>query len=165
MVVGGGLQFGGLRILSLLFADDVILVALSVCDLQHTVDQFAAECEAAGMRINTSKSEAMVKKLVYCPLQVRNESLPQVKEIKYLSVLLTSEGTMEQEIGCGISVVGAVLHLLYYNVVTKRELGQKAKLLIYWLIFVSSLIYGHEGWIMTETMRLQIQKISGWMDR
>ncbi|KAI3363857.1 hypothetical protein L3Q82_001459 [Scortum barcoo] len=29
-------------------------------DLQHVLEQFAAECEAAGMRISTSKSEAMV---------------------------------------------------------------------------------------------------------
>ncbi|KAI3368000.1 hypothetical protein L3Q82_026820 [Scortum barcoo] len=29
-------------------------------DLQHVLERFAAECEAAGMRISTSKSEAMV---------------------------------------------------------------------------------------------------------
>ena len=63
-----GLQFGGLQIALLLFADDVVLMASSVCDLQHSLDRFAAECEAAGMRISTSKSEAMVlsRKQVYC---------------------------------------------------------------------------------------------------
>ncbi|KAI3358448.1 hypothetical protein L3Q82_014875, partial [Scortum barcoo] len=42
--------------------------------------RFAAECEAAGMRISTSKSEAMVldRKRVACPLQVGGEVLPQV---------------------------------------------------------------------------------------
>ncbi|KAI3364546.1 hypothetical protein L3Q82_011335 [Scortum barcoo] len=41
-------------------------------DLQHVLERFAAECEAAGMRISTSKSEAMVldRKRVACPLQV-----------------------------------------------------------------------------------------------
>ena len=39
-----GLQFGGLRIASL-FADDVVLMAPSFCDLQHSLDRFAAECE------------------------------------------------------------------------------------------------------------------------
>uniref|UniRef100_A0A6Q2YV91 Protein kinase domain-containing protein n=1 Tax=Esox lucius TaxID=8010 RepID=A0A6Q2YV91_ESOLU len=57
---GEGLQFGGLGISLLLFADDVVLMASSVCDLQHSLDRFAAECEAVGMRISTSKSEAMV---------------------------------------------------------------------------------------------------------
>ncbi|KAI3365879.1 hypothetical protein L3Q82_000865 [Scortum barcoo] len=62
--------------------------------------RFAAECEAAGMRISTSKSEAMVldRKRVACPLRVGGEVLPQVEEFKYLGVLFTSEGKMEREI-------------------------------------------------------------------
>jgi len=39
--------------------------------------------------------------------------------------------------------------------VGKRELGQKAKLLIYWSIFVPKL--SHEIWVMTETFRSWIQ--------
>ena len=68
-----GFRFGDLRIGSLLFADDVVLLASSGPDLQLTLNQFATSCEAAGMRISTSKSEAMVlnRKRVECPLQVR----------------------------------------------------------------------------------------------
>ncbi|KAI3351388.1 hypothetical protein L3Q82_020196 [Scortum barcoo] len=80
--------------------DDVVLMASSGQDLQHVLERFAAECEAAGMRISTSKSEAMVldRKRVACPLQVGGEVLPQVEEFKYLGVLFTSEGKMEREI-------------------------------------------------------------------
>ncbi|KAI3353230.1 hypothetical protein L3Q82_019265 [Scortum barcoo] len=65
-----GVRFGNHRISSLLFADDVQ-------DLQHVLEWFAAECEAAGMRISTSKSEAMVldRKRVACPLRVGGEVL------------------------------------------------------------------------------------------
>ncbi|KAI3351204.1 hypothetical protein L3Q82_005758 [Scortum barcoo] len=83
-----GVRFGNHRISSLLFADDVVLMASSGQDLQHVLERFAAECEeAAGMRISTSKSEAMVldRKRVACPLQVGGEVLPQVEEFKYLS--------------------------------------------------------------------------------
>ncbi|KAI3371761.1 hypothetical protein L3Q82_024310 [Scortum barcoo] len=55
-----GVRFGNHRISSLLFADDVVLLASSSQDLQRVLERFAAECEAAGMRISTSKSEAMV---------------------------------------------------------------------------------------------------------
>ncbi|KAI3359124.1 hypothetical protein L3Q82_002670 [Scortum barcoo] len=53
--------------------NDVVLLASSSQDLQHVLERFAAECEAAGMRISTSKSEAMVldRKRVVCPLRVR----------------------------------------------------------------------------------------------
>ena len=92
---GEGLQFGGLRIALLLFADDVVLMAPSACDLQHSLDRFAAECEAAGMRISTSKSEAIVlsREPMDCLLRVGNEFLPKVKEFKYLGNLFLSEGT------------------------------------------------------------------------
>ncbi|KAI3368190.1 hypothetical protein L3Q82_007913 [Scortum barcoo] len=56
--------------------------------------RFAAECEAAGMRISTSKSEAMVldrKRVVACPLQVSGEVLPQVEEFKQVSRGLVHE--------------------------------------------------------------------------
>ena len=83
-----GLQVGDLKIASLLFADDVVLMASSAVELQRSLYQFAAECGVAGMRIGTSKSEAMVlsRKLMDCPLWVGNESLPQVKEFVYLFV-------------------------------------------------------------------------------
>ena len=62
-----GVRFSGLQILSLLFADDVILLASSNSDLQVALGGFAAQCEATGMK--TSKSEAMVLswKRVDCP--------------------------------------------------------------------------------------------------
>ena len=69
--------------------DDVVLLAPSNQDLQHVLGRFAAECEAAGMRINTSKSEAMVLdwKKVACSHRVWGEFLPKVEEFKYLGVL------------------------------------------------------------------------------
>ena len=53
-----GVGFGGLRIPSLLFADGVILFASSNSDFQLSLRRFAAKCQAAGIRISTSKSEA-----------------------------------------------------------------------------------------------------------
>jgi len=49
-----GVWFGDLRIASLLFADNVVLLATSGCDLQYALGRFAAECEVVGMRVSTS---------------------------------------------------------------------------------------------------------------
>ena len=76
-----GVKFGGLWIGSLLFADDVVMLASSNRDLQLSLGRFAAKCEAVGMRISTSKSEAMVLswKRMDCQLQIGGGwSLPQV---------------------------------------------------------------------------------------
>ena len=90
-----GVKFGGLRILSLLFADDVILLASANSDLRVSLERVAAECEAAGMRSSPTKTEAMVlgRKRLDCPLQVGRELLPEVEEFKYLGALLISEGS------------------------------------------------------------------------
>ncbi|KAK3554499.1 hypothetical protein QTP70_024405, partial [Hemibagrus guttatus] len=93
---------------------DVVLLVPSSLDLQHALGRFAAECEAAGMRVSTSKSEAMVLdwKKVACTLQ---------------------------------------------SVVVKKELSRKAKLSIYQSVYVPTLTYGHELWVMTKRIRSRIQ--------
>ncbi|KAK3507305.1 hypothetical protein QTP70_013559 [Hemibagrus guttatus] len=146
-----GVRFGDHRISSLIFAD-VVLLAPSSLDLQHALGRFAAECEAAGMRVSTSKSEAMVldRKKVACTLQVGGEVLPQVEEFKYLGVLFTSEGRMDREIDRQIGAAAAVMRSMYRSVVVKKELSRKAKLSIYQSIYVPTLTYGLELWVMTE---------------
>ncbi|KAK3507428.1 hypothetical protein QTP70_020629 [Hemibagrus guttatus] len=118
-----GVWFGDHRISSLIFADDVVLLAPSSLDLQHALGRFAAECEAAGMRLSSSKSEAMVLdwKKVACTLQVGGELLPQVEEFKYLGVLFMSEGKMDREIDRRIGAA-AVMRSMYRSVVVKKDL-------------------------------------------
>ncbi|KAK3575515.1 hypothetical protein QTP86_029266 [Hemibagrus guttatus] len=72
-----GVRFGDHRILLLLFADGVVLLAPSRQDLQHALGHFEAEYEVAGMRVTTSKSETMVlnRKKVACTLQAGGEFL------------------------------------------------------------------------------------------
>ncbi|KAK3506845.1 hypothetical protein QTP70_029252 [Hemibagrus guttatus] len=151
-----GVRFGDHKISSLLFADDVVLLAPSSLDLQHALGRFAAECKAAGLRVSTSKSEDMVldRKKVACTLQVGGELLPQVEEFKYLGVLFTR---MECDIDRRIGAVAAVMRSMYRSVVVKKELSRKAKLSIYQSIYVPTLTYGHELWVMTERIRARIQ--------
>ncbi|KAK3534172.1 hypothetical protein QTP86_002515 [Hemibagrus guttatus] len=128
-------------------------------DLQHALGQFAAECKAAGMRIITFKSKAMVldRKKVACPRQVGGEFIPQVEEFKYLGVLFMSEGRMERETDRWIGAAAAVMQSMYWFVVVKKELSRKVKLSIYQSIYVPTLTYGHELWVMTERTRSRIQ--------
>ncbi|KAI3364655.1 hypothetical protein L3Q82_011436 [Scortum barcoo] len=99
--------FGNHRISSLLFADDVVLLASSSQDLQHVLER------------------------------VGGEVLPQVEEFKYLGVLFTSEGKMEREIDRRIGAASAVMRSVYRTVVVKKELSRKAKLSIYRSIYAS----------------------------
>uniref|UniRef100_A0A8C6MJY5 Reverse transcriptase domain-containing protein n=1 Tax=Nothobranchius furzeri TaxID=105023 RepID=A0A8C6MJY5_NOTFU len=154
-------KFGGRRISSLVFADDVVLLASSSSDLQLLLGRSTAECEVAGMRISTSKSETMVldRERVACQLRVGREVLPQVEEFKYLGFLFTSEGRRDWEIDRRIGSASAVMRMVSRSIMVKRELSQKARLSIYWSIYVPILTYGHELWVMTERTRLRIQAV------
>ncbi len=46
---------------------------------------------------------------------------------------------------------------MYRSIVVKKQLSCKAKLLIYRSIYVPTLTYGHELWVMTERTRSRIQ--------
>lgn len=74
---GGG--FSDIRISSQLVADDVVLSAPSGHDLQLVLGLSAVECEAAGTRISTFKSETtfLNPKRVECFFWVRNKLLPK----------------------------------------------------------------------------------------
>uniref|UniRef100_A0A3P9D6Y1 Uncharacterized protein n=1 Tax=Maylandia zebra TaxID=106582 RepID=A0A3P9D6Y1_9CICH len=97
------------------------------------------------------------RKRVECPLRVGDEFLPQVEEFKYLGVLFASDGRRELEIDRRIGAAAAVMRTLHRSVVVKRELSVKAKLSIYRSIYVPTLTYGHELWVVTERTRSRIQ--------
>ncbi|KAK3543058.1 hypothetical protein QTP70_010549 [Hemibagrus guttatus] len=109
-----------------------------------------------GVRVSASKSESMVLdwKKVACTLQVGGEFLPQVEEFEYLWVLFTSEGRMDNEIDRRIGAVAAVMQSMYWSVVVKKELSQKAN---YQSIYVPTLTYAHELWVMTKRTRSRTQ--------
>ncbi len=83
--------------------------------------------------------------------------MPQVEEFKYLGVLFTSEGRMEREIDGRIGAAAAEMRSMYRSVVVKKELSLKAKLSICRSIYVPTLTYGHELWVMTKRTRSWIQ--------
>ncbi|TWW73564.1 hypothetical protein D4764_15G0009580 [Takifugu flavidus] len=104
------------------------------------------------VRIAGCKSDSFP---VECLLRVGEEVLPQVEEFKYLGILFTNEGRMEREIDRRIGAASAVMQALNRSVMVKKELSRKAKLSIYWSIYV--LTYGHQCWVMTERTRSRIQ--------
>uniref|UniRef100_A0A3Q3XBL8 RING-type domain-containing protein n=1 Tax=Mola mola TaxID=94237 RepID=A0A3Q3XBL8_MOLML len=69
----------------------------------------------------------------------------------------TQDREKDVEVLQGEVQASAVMRTLKRSVVVKRELSQKAKLSIYRSIYVPTLTYGHELWVVTERMRSRIQ--------
>lgn len=89
------------RISSVLLADALVLLASPSRDPQLTQGaRFASKCEAAWRRTSISKDEALSLsgQRVEYSLGVEEEFLPQVEELKYVRIFLTSGGIMEWKI-------------------------------------------------------------------
>lgn len=71
-------RFGDLRITSLLFTDDPVVLASSVGDLQITLRWFASDYEEAGLRINAFSLRPFISfgKRAEFSLWLREELLP-----------------------------------------------------------------------------------------
>ena len=78
-----------------------------------------------------------------CTLQVSGNTLQQVEKFKYLRVVFTSDEKRNKE--------------FRHPVVTKRELSNTGKLLVFKSVFVPILTTGHESWVMTGRILSQVQ--------
>ncbi|KAK3555215.1 hypothetical protein QTP86_010463 [Hemibagrus guttatus] len=67
---------------------------------------------------------------------------------------------MDREIDRRIGAAAAVMQSMYRSVVVKKELSRKAKLSIYQSIYVPTLTYGHELWVMTERYKRHLSTTS-----
>jgi exonuclease III len=154
-----GVRIGDQKIRHLLFADDLVLFGSSEANLQHALEKFAAACVEAGMKISVAKSEALVlsRTPTQCTLHVSGVPLRQVEKFKYLGVFFSSDGKGDVELNTRIGQAGAVMRELGRSVVRKAELSQKAKISVFNSIYIPTLTYGHETWVMTERIRSRVQ--------
>ncbi len=127
--------------------------------LQLMLSSFETECGEACMRISTSKTEAMVVSRApsQCTLHVSGVPLKQVERFKYLGFTFTSDGKTDTEIDSRIGKSSSILRELYRTIIAKKELSNAAKLAVFRSVYVPSLTYGHELWVMTERMRSRVQ--------
>ena len=80
-----GVTVGSYRINSLLFADDLVLLAFSEQSLQHALNRFSAACDQAVTKISTTKTEASYpsRNPSQCVIQTSSSAWQQVKMFKH----------------------------------------------------------------------------------
>lgn len=123
----------GTGLWSLVFADDVILLAtLGYWTGSHL------RWESGSLN---PRPRSLARKRLGCPLWVGDE-IPWVGEFGHIEILLVGARTVEWEINRDEGLHGSL-------VVTK-ELSWKGTLLISQSIYISTLMYGHKLWVVTE---------------
>ena len=104
--------------------DDLVLLDPTQNGLQQALDRFSDACSVAGMKISTTKTEAMClsRQPKQCSLQIDGVSLKQSEKFKYFGVSFTSDGRQNSELDIRIGKASAVMRQLHRSVVLKREL-------------------------------------------
>jgi len=100
------------------------------------------------MKISTKKIEALclTRRPRHCILQVSGNTLQQVeKSIKYLGMVLTSDGSRNKNIDTRFGSPNTVLRELYCSVVTKREISNTANSSGFSSVFVPMFTCGYES--------------------
>ena len=143
----------------LIFTDGLIQLFSTESSLQRAFNSFADACNTAGMKISTAETEVfhLSRNPDQCVLQVNGATLKQAEKFKYLGVAFTSDGRQDEELDTGTGKASVVMRALQYLIVMKRESSKNVKLSIFKTVFVPILAYGHEPWVMTETVRSQVQ--------
>ena len=111
------------------------------------------------MKISTAKIEVLhlPRNPYQCVLQGNGTTLKQVEKFQYLGVAITRDGRQDEKLDARIGKACAVMQALHNSVVMKRKSSKLAKLSIFKTVFVCILTYGHESWVMTKSVRSQVQ--------
>ena len=102
----GGVNIGGRRIECVRFADDMALLAEDERMLKNMLMELNERCEDYGMKINISKTKAVVigRKPEKIDMRIKDESVQQVNSFKYLGCNISSIMNYCEEIKQRISM-------------------------------------------------------------
>ena len=122
-------------------------------DLSGNIKGLHEAIKRHGLTINWSKSNTMEfnKEHTECKVEVEGVTIEQVRETVYLGVRLSENGGMESEleqrIGMAATTAKALREPVFGNKVFKAK---EAKLRVYNMVVVPTLVYGCEAWVLKE---------------
>src|SRR6218665_3264893 len=151
----GGVQIGERRITNLRYADDIILIANTMEELQRRLNEAGRKF---GLQINTSKTKVMTTTGATCQIRINEETLEQVDTFMYLGSAITRDSDCATEIRMRLAkgyAVATDLKRIWKShdikVTTKMELLRT----LVWPVA----IYGCEGWTMRKDEERRIEAV------
>ena len=91
-------KVGDLNVNCLLYADDIVLIASSECELQTLVTTLKEGCENNGLSLNVNKTKVLIfgrdEERTECKISVNGRILEQVNEEVYFGGMFSRDGDM-----------------------------------------------------------------------
>ncbi|KAI5644400.1 reverse transcriptase (RNA-dependent DNA polymerase) domain-containing protein [Phthorimaea operculella] len=129
-----GLRMNDLLVKCLLYADDQVILASSAEELQEIVNIMNEALKEKGMKVNVSKTKAMVfekeDSATECNIIIEEERVEQVKEFVYLGSKFTSDGKCESDIERRVNA-GNMVNGALHAFMNSQKVSNKARLAVH----------------------------------
>ena len=137
-----------IQVQTLIYADDIILIAENEEKLQRCMIEWGEELGRKGMEINTKKSKVMcISKEPGQEISIKhkNEKIEQVDMYEYLGTIITSDGRWDEEILNRKRKANSMYYQFNKTILGKKEVALKTKMQLYQSVLVPTLTYGMES--------------------
>ncbi|KAJ3655554.1 hypothetical protein Zmor_014678 [Zophobas morio] len=141
------------------FADDIVIFAGSERDLQRNLSIWDEELTKKKMKINVEKTKVMAigKQTKQINISINGRKLEQVKHFNYLGVTIDDTGRQEADNTERIEKCNKLYYAINNTFINKREISQKTKMSVYKTIYLPTLTYGCETWVLSQKMKSRLE--------
>ena len=146
---------------ALVYADDILLISNNTRNLQQAIIEWVSTLEERGMKINTSKSKVMKVGREEngnedINIKWKDDKLEQVNTYQYLGTIISSTGSLEDEINNRVNKANGIYYQIYNSIIGKKEISTKVKIQVYKTVYIPTLLYGSETWVMLDKHKSRI---------
>lgn len=164
-----GIKVNGVWINNLRYADDTVLIADNMTDLQQLVNKVGERSKSMGLNINTKKTKYMI--ISRNPHMFENSTLifdtrpiGRVEKFKYLGIWLCEDWTSDKEVKCRIEQARQAF-LRLRRVLTCSDFDLNLRLRFLKCYVWSVLLYGMEGWTLKASTVNKLEAFEMWLYR
>ena len=131
----------------MLFADDAAVTSHTEQDLQCLMDRFYQACKDFGLTISLKKTNVLGQDVNTSPvITINNYKLEVVQQFTYLGSTISENMSLDAEINKPIGKAARTLGQLIIHVWENPKLTTPAKIVVYNVCIVSTLLKGSETW-------------------
>ena len=150
--VKGGIEFGGIKIPDLKYADDIVFLSDTVDGLQLMMNRLSVYCKYWNLSVNLHKSKVMVlrggggrysqnERWTY-----QGESVEVVREYKYLGILVSSNLNMKKHLEAKLSEAKRAISSVWGRCINNKYVTHSSKQKLFRTTAASVLLYGAQVW-------------------
>uniref|UniRef100_A0A8D8SJ40 Craniofacial development protein 2 n=2 Tax=Cacopsylla melanoneura TaxID=428564 RepID=A0A8D8SJ40_9HEMI len=163
----GGININGRPVNNIRYADDTVLLAETMEDLQRMLNNVIQASEESGLTLNTKKTKYMIVAKTATPpedLYAGREKLEKVDAYNYLGSRVTCTADYLTEIKIRIEKARAAF-LKMRTVLTARDLSINLRTRLLKCYVFPVLLYGVEAWTLNKECERKLQAFEMWSYR